>query len=352
LNLAFESQCFLLTLKEANIPIHEDLKIGLDMITFAVLWLHGQLKDASAYLDSAARTVNTIIKGTPTKLNKIDIQNLYGLIVCSLAALSVHMGGEQAKAVELCTKCLTEFSDSEKISEYIRHIISSLSLLSPSSSAISFAPAPKDFSSRSYKFPPMPEDALDNPLPADSDWLITKAFQNLLLESSFYPIISPNTPALKKEELEFEQAKTKLLEVIESSFQNQDEEKRQSSSVPRRLQSRASPKRTTASVLKNRPSMHWWQNNQFMDKVLQKTVMQRNDASIGRMRKKNRETQNLPPVEPQIKEIYAARVSPRRSVLRKRENRGKREGQTVMDIEPGDEKHNHGLQPIGPTRKH
>ena len=96
-SLAFiqESQSFLLTLQKSGVQVHEDLRIGTDMLTFMLLWLCGKIKQASFYLDSAARSVNIIIKGTPTKLHKKDLQNLYGLIVCSLAALSVKKIAER-----------------------------------------------------------------------------------------------------------------------------------------------------------------------------------------------------------------------------------------------------------------
>ena len=329
------------------------------MVTFMVLWLHGKPKEASSYLDSAARSVNIIIKGTPTKLNKNDIQNLYGLIVCGLAALSVQLGGDSSKATELCEKCLKEFNDSHKITEYIKHIIRNLKspIVPPHVEEAEFNPSIKDFTDKSYKIPPIPEEALSKPLPTDEDWLISKAFQNLLLESAFYPIISPNTPALKKEELEFEQAKTKLLDIIEDSV-TKSEDKRYSSSVPRNVQSRISPKRTTASVLKHRgPSQPWWQNNQFMEKVLKKSMHSR-DVSARRIKKKNRETQNLPPVDMQIKDIYNARISPRRSVLKKREPKRNRpvDEHIMVEFEPTGEKEGESvpvtLVPITAARKH
>jgi hypothetical protein len=324
LKFASEAQSFLLALENFQSQIHEDSKIGTDLVTFMVLWLIKKSKQASAYLDSAARTVNTIIKGTPTKLNKNDIQNLYGLIVSSLAALSVKMGGESSKAIELCQKCLKEFEGSAQITKLISSIISDLpSCTSEIDNDLEFSPELKDFTDKNYEFPEISDEILNNPLEYQEDWLISKLFQNLLLESAFYPIVSPNTPALKKEELEFEQAKTKLLDLIEEP---KVEEKRHASSVPRKNYSRVSPKRTTASVLKSRaPSKHWWQNQQFMERVF---VSSRNTSNI--RRKKNRETQNLPPVEPHLKDIYAAKLSPRRSVVRKREGKKRVQNDHMM----------------------
>lgn len=350
---ALEAQSFLLSLDNINAPVHEDMKVGTDMVTFMVLWLSAKPKQASTFLDSAARSVNTIIKGMPTKFNKNDIQNLYGLIVSSLAALSVKMGGETSKAIELCEKCLKEFEASPHITKLINSIITSIPDCESDlvDNTLDFTPEIKDFTDKSYKFPEISDEILNNPLTTQEDWLVSKLFQNLLLESAFYPIVSPNTPALKKEELEFEQAKTKLLDMIEDSS-TKIEEKRHSSSVPRKMYTRSSPKRTTASVLKARaPSKHWWQNNQFMDKVF----MNSRNPSVFRGRKQNRETQNLPPVEPQIKEIYAAKISPRRSVIRKREvKRNKAQNDHLM-VEfcpsgPGDHE-KVTLVPINPGKK-
>ncbi|OMJ75311.1 hypothetical protein SteCoe_25586 [Stentor coeruleus] len=317
---AIEAQSFLLTLSEHKIPIHEDMKIGSDMITFVVLWLCGTPKDASVYLDSAARSVNTIIKGTPTKLNKGDIQNLYGLIVCSLAALSVKMGGDALKAIDLCEKCIKEFQSDNMICGMIEKVIGTLKEQDKSvtNSRIEFIPYVKD--PESFQFGSLVEDALNVPLSNDEDWLASKVYLKILLEAAFYPIISPSTPALKKEELEFEQAKIKLLDIIEDS-QIKVLDKRNSSSVPRKTYTRNSPKRTTASVLKSRePSQPWWKNNNFMEQMLKKSMMKKKENSALRAgKKKTRETQNLPPVEPQIKDIYATRLSPRRSLPRRRE---------------------------------
>ena len=327
IKFALEAQSFLISLENSNIPVHEDLKIATDLTTFMILWVSNKSKLASTYLDSAARSVNTIIKGTPTKLNKHDIQNLYGLIVSSLAALSVRMGGESAKAVELCEKCLKEFDGSAQITKLIKMIIDELPFcMAQNDSDLEFSPEIKDFTDKSYIFPEINDDILNNPLDQQEDWLISKLFQNLLLESAFYPNVSPNTPALKKEELEFEQAKTKLLDLIDEP---KVEEKRHASSVPRKNYSRNSPKRVTASVLKTRGhSKHWWQNNQFIEKVFENS----RKPSNFRGKRKTRETQNLPPVEPQLKEIYTAKLSPRRSVIRKREVKKKANEHIVAEF--------------------
>ena len=351
---ALEAQSFLLSLESINSPIHEDFKVGTDLVTFMALWLSSKPKQSSTYLDSAARSVNTIIKGTPTKFNKNDIQNLYGLIVSSLAALSVKMGGESSKAIELCEKCLKEFESSPQITKLISSIMSSIPtcINDLEDNQLQFSPEVKDFTDKSYKFPEISDELLNNPLTVEEDWLVSKLFQSLLLESAFYPIVSPSTPALKKEELEFEQAKTKLLDMIEDNNSLKIEEKRHSSSVPRKMHSRHSPKRIAASVLKARPpSKHWWQNNQFMDKVF---INSRNQ-SVFRSKKKTRETQNLPPVEPQLREIYAGKVSPRRSMLRKREvKRTKAKNDHLMiEFEPNSpgEHEKVTLVPINPGKK-
>ena len=329
LKFALEAQSFLIFLKSSNVAVHEDLKIGTDLTTFMVLWVCNKSKLASAYLDSAAQSVNTIIKGTPTKLNKNDIQNLYGLIVSSLAALSVRMGGDSDKAVELCEKCLKEFDGAAQISKLIKMIIESLPLcFAQVDSDYEFSPEVKDFTDKSYKFPEITDEILNNPLNLQEDWLVSKLFQNLLLESAFYPIVSPNTPALKKEELEFEQAKTKLLDLIEEPH---PDDKRHASSVPRKTYSRVSPKRTTASVLKSRgQSKHWWQNNQFMEKVYKNS---RNPSNL-RVKKKPREAQNLPTFEAHIKQIYTAKLSPRRSVSKKREGKRRVNEHLMVEFKP------------------
>lgn len=334
------------------------MKIGSDMITFVVLWLCGTPKDASVYLDSAARSVNTIIKGTPTKLNKGDIQNLYGLIVCSLAALSVKMGGDVLKAIDLCEKCIKEFQSDNVICGMIEKVIKTLKEQDKSeiNNRVEFTPEVRD--PGTFKFESLIEDALNVPLSNDEDWLASKVYFKILLEAAFYPIISPSTPALKKEELEFEQAKTKLLDIIEDS-QSKILDKRHSSSVPRKTYTRSSPKRTTASVLKSRgPSQPWWKNNNFMDQMFKKSVLKRKESSALRAgKKKTRETQNLPPVEPQIKDIYAPKLSPRRSLPRRRElKKSNPENERIM-VEFNPEGFKEGekvpvtLVPITPNRK-
>ena len=360
LQFILESQSLLLTIQESGAQIHEDLRIGTDMLTFMVLWLCGKTKEASVYLDSAARSVNIIIKGTPTKLHKKDIQNLYGIIVCSLAALSVKMGGDTTKAAELCDKCLKEFQGDSAVSSMINGVISAIQSRKTPVELLElpFCPCAKEYTERSYKFPDIPEDALNNPLLTEDNWLISKQYNNLLLDSAFFPIISPSTPALKQEELEFEQAKTKLLDIIEDSHQNVVE-KRNSSSVPRVVASRSSPKRATASVLKARgPSMPWWQNNQFMNKVFKKSQIGSRDLSELRMpNKKHRETQNLPPVEPQIQEIYKPNVSPRRSVIRKRAGKKHNKVNEHIMVEFNTAMHKEGekipvtLVPIAPSAR-
>ena len=332
LKFALEAQSFLIFLQGSHVSVHEDFKIGTDLTTFMILWVCNKSKLASSYLDSAAQSVNTIIKGTPTKLNKNDIQNLYGLIVSSLAALSVRMGGESEKAVELCEKCLKEFEGSAQITKLIKMIIGSLPLCSvQAESDFEFSPEAKDFADKSYKFPEITDEILNSPLSLQEDWLVSKLFQNLLLESAFYPIVSPNTPALKKEELEFEQAKTKLLEFIEEPKEPKAEAKRQASSVPRKAYSRVSPKRTTASVLRARAhSKHWWQNNQFMEKVYTNS---RHPSNL-RGKPKPRDCQNQPSFEAHIKEIYTAKLSPRRSVGRRREAKRKPHEHLVAEFNP------------------
>ncbi|OMJ94158.1 hypothetical protein SteCoe_2801 [Stentor coeruleus] len=378
---AIEAQSFLLTLSEHKIPIHEDMKIGSDMITFVVLWLCGTPKDASIYLDSAARSVNTIIKGTPTKLNKGDIQNLYGLIVCSLAALSVKMGGDTLKAIDLCEKCIKEFKSDNVICGMIEKVILILKEQDTSvvNKHIEFNPGVKD--PGSFQVGVLIEDPLNVPLSNEEDWLANKVYLKILLEAAFYPIISPSTPALKKEELEFEQAKTKILDIIEDS-QTNVLDKRNSSSVPRKTYTRNSPKRTTASVLKSRgPSQPWWKNNNFMEQMFKKSVIKRKESSVMRTRKKKtraeqmfkksvikrkessvmrtrkKKTQDLPPVEPQIKDIYAPRLSPRRSLPRRREAKKSSPDNERIMIEFNPKEFKEGekvpltLVPITPSRK-
>jgi hypothetical protein len=351
-----ESQNFLFTLKESNINIHEDLKIGTDILTFIILWLYGQFKHASVYLDSAAKSVNIIIKGTPTKLNKTDIQVLYGLIVSSLGALSVKMGGKANKAIELCEKCAKEFEGQDRIVKVINRVIESMETQSNVNQTkdIQLNPCFVDYNDKNYKFPEIPDDILNSPLDIQEDWLVCKEYQSLLLNSVFYPIISPNTPALRKEELEFEQAKTKLLDIIEDNPDIIGQ--RHSSSVPRKLSSKYSPQRVAASVLRSRgPSQPWWKNNQFMEKVFKKSTDK--NKSVSRIpKRKPKETQNLPPIDSQIQEIYSSRISPRRSVIRKRDAKRSRNNEHIMvEFNPGvvqdGEKVPVTLVPIGLNRK-
>ena len=350
-SLAFiqESQSFLLTLQKSGVQVHEDLRIGTDMLTFMLLWLCGKIKQASFYLDSAARSVNIIIKGTPTKLHKKDLQNLYGLIVCSLAALSVKMGGDTIKAAELCEKSQKEFHGDTAVNSLVNQVIAAIQSRNTPVNVveIEFLPCAKEYHERSYKFPGISEEAIDRPLPAEENWLVNKVYNNLLLESAFSPMISPSTPALRQEELEFERVKTKLLEIIEDSDNNEIEvNKRNYSSVPRIAASRNSPKRAAASVLKARvPSVPWWQKNQFINKVLSKNqVGSREIAELRVNNKKHREAQNLTPVESQVQEIYQSRASPRRLVFTKRT--GKRNGKANEDIMV---KFNTGIQKEGET---
>lgn len=216
-------------IKESDEFLSADVEICVQMITFVTLWKLKKFADAKEYLESAASILNKIVQSIiESKMSKNSSQNLYTLIVMSLAALKIVLENNTNEAMYMCEDCKSQLEQNslcyKLLMEYINKISSTKNL---------------------HK----------------EDFLITEIYQKVLFVTTFMPLISPNTPLVKVSDLESEQEHATGGEEVNSvvSYKGVSSKERLDTSRVSRRGCRSTPR---SNMVKP-----WWESNKIFDKI-------------------------------------------------------------------------------------
>jgi len=220
-------------IKESDEFLSADVEICVQMITFVTLWKLKKFADAKEYLESAASILNKIVQSIiDSKMSKNSSQNLYTLIVMSLAALKIVLENNTNEALYMCEDCKSQLEQNslcyKLLMEYINKISTTKNL-------------------------------------QKEDFLITEIYQKVLFVTTFMPLISPNTPLVKVSDLESEQEHLTGVggggEEINSvvSYKGVSSKERLDTSRVSRRACRSTPR---SNMVKP-----WWESNKIFDKI-------------------------------------------------------------------------------------
>ena len=194
------------------------------MITFVTLWKLRKFVEAKEYLEAAAGILNKVIKGVvESKMSKNSYQNLYCLVVLSLAGLKIVIKNEVKEGQKMCEDCKNQLESNPLCIKLVNDFIARVS-------------------SKSF---------------GKEDFLITEIYSKVLFVTTFIPLISPNTPLIKLSELESENDKSEEEDLVGSYKHVKSKERLESSRVSRR-----GCKSTPRSDLVK----PWWESNKIFDK--------------------------------------------------------------------------------------
>lgn len=214
-------------IKESDEYLSADVEICVQMITFVTLWKLKKFADAKEYLESAASILNKIVQGIiESKMSKNSSQNLYALIVMSLAALKIAVENDVREAIGMCEDCKSQLEENSLCFKLLHEFISKLSV-----------------------------KGLQK-----EDFLITEIYQKVLFVTTFMPLISPNTPLVKVSELENEQDRSVGGEEMNSvnSYKGVASKERLDTSRVSRRACKSTPR---SNLVKP-----WWESNKIFDK--------------------------------------------------------------------------------------
>ena len=153
------------------------------MLSFISLWRVGRPSDCISYLQSSTDILNGIIEGKlHSNVSQTTLDNLFGLIATSIAAVKVTVEKSKPESLEVISKALEEIS-------------------SDSSSRLLLENMMKYINSNNT-FKPYEENK--------EDWLCGKNFNKILMVTLFLPLIDPRTPIIRAEELEIVRQKTDI----------------------------------------------------------------------------------------------------------------------------------------------
>lgn len=205
----------------------------MNMMTFVTLWKLKRPGDAAQYLESAAEKLNKVLQGLETsKMSQNCSQNLYGLIIMSLAGLKICLENKVEEALEMCE----EYKAQLEGDSLIYRLISGLA------------------------------EGVQGGKGAAEDWLIGEKYQTLLFVSTFMPLISANTPLIRLSELEDAKSKISYGEEAKSnvSFRVVASKERLDSSK----MSRNGLKSNSRPSYAIKP---WWESNKMIDRPIRST---------------------------------------------------------------------------------
>lgn len=226
LKLIYEAQSFMISIKESEEYLSADIEISVHMITFVTLWKLKKFSDAGEYLESAAKILNKVIQGfVETKMSKNSSQNLYCLIVMSLAGLKIVLEKDVNAAKSMTEDCRLQLESNSICYKLLSDFL--------------------------YK--------IDKNL-YENDWLITEVYQKILFVATFMPLIAPNTPLIKLSELEEEKDKINSVNEDSSSlglYKGVSKDK---------IDSSRDSRRGVRSTPRYKNSIKpWWESNKILD---------------------------------------------------------------------------------------
>ena len=117
----------MISIKESEDFLHADVEICVHMITFVALWKMKKFPESANHIEIAAEILNQIIQRiVDSKMSKNSSQNLYCLVVMSLAALKIKVNNDFKNARELCEDCKSQLQANslcyKLLSDYISKI--------------------------------------------------------------------------------------------------------------------------------------------------------------------------------------------------------------------------------------
>lgn len=218
----------MLSIKENQEFLSIDTEICMHMITFVTLWKLKKHVESTEYLESAAERLNRVIQGLEeSKMSKKSSQNLYGIIVMSLAGLKISLENNLKNAVVMCEDCKGQLEDDSLSKKLIEDFVVKVS----------------DGKERK------------------EEWLVNELYQKILFVSTFMPLISQNTPLVRLSELE--SAKNKLMqngEMLQSEVALKDNSKDRLNS------SRMSGRGLKSSSRPSYSIKPWWESNTILER--------------------------------------------------------------------------------------
>lgn len=227
LKLIYEAQNFMISIKESEEYLSVDIEICVHMITFVALWKMKKHSDSAYHVEAAARLLNHVIQGfSESKMSKNSSQNLYCLIVMSLAALKVKVNSDVQGAKELCEDCKGQLASNSLCQKLIGE----------------------------FNFKISEKKGLED------EWLVTEVYQKILFVTTFMPLIAPNTPLIKLSDLENEAEKGNFIDDLGSMFSHKAH-----SSKDRLGSSKVSKKGSKFNPRTNGMPKPWWENNKFIE---------------------------------------------------------------------------------------
>lgn len=217
----------MVSIKESDEYLSADVEICVHMITFVTLWKLKKFSDSGEYLETAAGILNKIIQGfAESKMSKNSSQNLYCLIVMSLAGLKVTVENDVKAAIDTCEDCKVQLEENTLCFKLLSDFVSRISMKN------------------------LPQE----------DWLITDIYQKVLFVTTFMPLISPSTPLVKVSELEEEKDRgSSYSEDVKSVNSNRG------ISSKERLDSSRISRRGFKSTPRSNMIKPWWESNKIID---------------------------------------------------------------------------------------
>ena len=211
-------------IKESEEFLSADVELCVQMITFVTLWKLRKFNDAKEYLEAAAGILNKVIQGIiESKMSKNSSQNLYCLIVMSLAGLKIITENEVKEAQDMCEDCKSQLESNSLCFKLVSDFIARTS--------------GKGF--------------------GKEDFLITDIYSKVLFVTTFMPLISPSTPLIKVAELEGQQEREGEEDSVVSYKPVKSKDRLESSRVSRRG-CKSTPR---SNIVKP-----WWESNKIFDK--------------------------------------------------------------------------------------
>jgi hypothetical protein len=198
------------------------------MITFVTLWKVKKMQEAGEYLETAANLLNKVIAGVvESRMSKNSMQNLYCLVVMSLAGLKVKCENDLEGAIKACQECKLQLDNNALCEKMLTAFEMKL-------------------------------EGVEN---SENDFLIDELYQKVLFVTAFMPLISHNTPLIAVAELE--QEKEKVLNFAEDLSSNNSHQG--IVSKERINSSRGSRREFKSTPRPRRMTKPWWESNKMLD---------------------------------------------------------------------------------------
>jgi hypothetical protein len=226
LKLVYQAQSFILLLKKNKAKLAVELEISTHMLSFISLWKVKRTNECVSYLQSATDLLNLIIESrTQSRLSQSVLDNLFGLIASSLAALKMIVEKNKNEALQILNKALKEVDGEAGCRTVLETVFG---LISNNSE-------------------------LEAPNEDDLDWLCGNLYQQLIIITCFVPLIDPRTPIIPAEELE----------AIANQGLEEKEKPEKKEGVYYERKAKIIPKQKKHKE-EGKKVKHWWENKQFV----------------------------------------------------------------------------------------